>query len=571
MENKPDGKELHRKNPEQLLEALRKVPDEAFERLQYFQPEIGCFNACSFCSQEAGAAVWQLSKESVKELVDAIAIVTKERGIKVAAGRTEHRPGVLFPYLDNDIFSYPNLDTFLKETYEQLGTKTRIASVGYSRNNEQLQKMHERIVSELGDSFAGIRFSITPFTGGWAARGGGKLARDEYELDLANSLKTYLPLMKKMGFSNETACCELRFQPHIQNVEVVDTLIDGHHVIKSGPHLLVRKKPGIEPLAISHTTSVSKDEIKYDNPSEDYFLITSDNLGLNPDWREVVEDLLSGVSEVMNTAKQVSVQAFENNDGKYYAIDFNFHPDGTFNALHIYPKTERRSISGYNNASRYFLNSILKIKSKYGFGRREKFDSATWGNVDEIIEELKSLAENLLTIDVQTSLHITRNILPLVESYIKVLKIVDVPAPFVFDNLFTIDTGQIVNQGRAKKLFKGIVTTDDDPLTPRESRAYGDDASVSAQRGKIWRLVPMPDTETALSKVKAGGKAIVNPTPEGLVAFHEVSEHTLRPVDVKTGQPLRNFTIPGVSLTHRERHQSWDDFLQPGVIKKDNK
>ena len=38
MENKPDEKEVRGRNPGQLLEALRKVPDEAFERLQYFPP-----------------------------------------------------------------------------------------------------------------------------------------------------------------------------------------------------------------------------------------------------------------------------------------------------------------------------------------------------------------------------------------------------------------------------------------------------------------------------------------------------------------------------------------------------
>lgn len=57
---------------ESITQSLRQLPDEVFLRLQYFQPEAGCFNACAFCSQEAGTEIWQLDKKSLENLIKAI-------------------------------------------------------------------------------------------------------------------------------------------------------------------------------------------------------------------------------------------------------------------------------------------------------------------------------------------------------------------------------------------------------------------------------------------------------------------------------------------------------------------
>ena len=79
-----------------LVQAFSSLPDTAIERLQYLQPEIGCFNGCGFCSQEAGTQVWQLDRESVQNLMTALGVVARSRGLRVAAGRVSHRPGVIF-------------------------------------------------------------------------------------------------------------------------------------------------------------------------------------------------------------------------------------------------------------------------------------------------------------------------------------------------------------------------------------------------------------------------------------------------------------------------------------------
>lgn len=39
---------------------------------------------------------------------------------------------------------------------------------------------------------------------------------------------------------------------------------------------------------------------------------------------------------------------------------------------------------------------------------------------------------------------------------------------------------------------------EDSPFTPREMRAYGHENSISAERGKTWRLVPVVNSHNEL-------------------------------------------------------------------------
>ena len=53
-------------NPERgqmnLLAQLRQIPKEAFAQMRIFQPQVGCFNRCGFCSQGAGTDIWQFGE-----------------------------------------------------------------------------------------------------------------------------------------------------------------------------------------------------------------------------------------------------------------------------------------------------------------------------------------------------------------------------------------------------------------------------------------------------------------------------------------------------------------------------
>ncbi|WP_093464208.1 hypothetical protein [Streptomyces melanosporofaciens] len=90
---------------------------------------------------------------------------------------------MVFPYLDNDIGSYPHLDHYAQLARDVLGVKLRISTVGYSRHSTRLAAVHQHLVKEFTDVFDGIRFSITPYTLGFTGRSG--VDRQAYIEDLA--------------------------------------------------------------------------------------------------------------------------------------------------------------------------------------------------------------------------------------------------------------------------------------------------------------------------------------------------------------------------------------------------
>lgn len=497
--------------------------------------------------------------------------MAKKRGLKVAGGRTNHRTGVLFPYLDNDCFSYPELDTYLECAKRQLDAKVRVATVGFSRHNQHLVAMHERIVAQQADAFAGIRLSYTPYTAGFAATTGLKLSRDEFEADAAHFLRLYRPVFEQLGFGKDTACVELRFHPDVRRTKVIETQVAGHHLISAGPHVLLSTQT-IDGSTIPETQirSVVDGVPEYSTPPVPYWLITNEDLVTQEGPVGVADLILGGDTAVTRQMGEVPVYRFSNVDGAYYAVSPDFRTDGRFVALHIYPQTSRRQASGYNNASRYFLNALLRIKAQLGYARRDRFESATWGDVHVVLEKLDEQVERLEANDAHAALHVQRHIIPLVTSYVRVLKGSGYPPSRFFDPGFTVDTGQIVNQGRARRYFADLVSTEDEPMTPREARAYGDEQSVSAQRGRVWRIVPVPVLPDRAVKIsQAGGKAVFDEAGTSGVAIHEVSEHTLRPVDSKTGEPLRKFIIPGLSVVMRRRHESRDEYQLPGAVRKE--
>lgn len=154
----PPSEATHRRR--HLAADLEHVPDDALTRLQYLQPQVGCFNRCTFCSQHAGRDVWQLTPAGLDDLVAVLAHTARSRRLRIAAGRTTHRPGVLFPYLDNDIASYPYLDRLVEHAVNELGVQLRISTVGYPAQDHDLADMHTRIATSHANGLAGVRFSL---------------------------------------------------------------------------------------------------------------------------------------------------------------------------------------------------------------------------------------------------------------------------------------------------------------------------------------------------------------------------------------------------------------------------
>jgi len=175
-----------------LASQFRTLPSAVFTRLRHLQPQSGCFNKCSFCSQSASSRIVEFDWDALENIVAAIRIVTIEQnsangilpasvlqhpqqleryfamGKSLIANERSDRPGVVYSYLDNDPALYPKIDQLAKLLYENLGVKTRIATVGFSRHNSSIATAFKRISHDYQHYIAGVRLSVSPYTYGWS-------------------------------------------------------------------------------------------------------------------------------------------------------------------------------------------------------------------------------------------------------------------------------------------------------------------------------------------------------------------------------------------------------------------
>ncbi|MEV6972618.1 hypothetical protein [Kitasatospora sp. NPDC093806] len=541
-----------------LREQLAALPDEALTRLQYLAPEVGCVNRCAMCSQFAGSDLWRFTRRGLTDLAHALADEATARGLRIGEGRI-HRPGVVFPYLDNDIGSYPHLDLYAALARDVLGVKMRMSSVGFSSRSAELTQMHERLVAEYGDVFDGIRFSLTPYATGFVGKAPGT-SRDQYTDDLAHALATYRPLLDRIGHGAATAAVEMRFAPLVGIAELTDTHVDGHHVLACGPHLLIAQQPGTSPLP--YTAIERLDERRQpvlDQPGTPYLHVVSDRATPSP---STVRDTLHGVLAVPHTATAVRLHRFRNADGDYFSADPDFHPDGRFTALNLYPATDLRKVSGYTDATRHFLGALLAHKADRGLGRRDPFPDATAADIDAVLATLRVRAHHLDDVDKAAAAHLRGQILPMVSVHARALLKAGYPPATFFSRDFTVDTGQIVNQGRAQQLFRGLAATSGEPMTLREERGFGQ-ASLSTIRGPIWRITPLPHATVPLPRGATGRK---NPTTgRPTVLIEEMDPCHLAPVMRATGCRLRRFTLTGVEIEHVPQAEARSHHGFPGA------
>jgi hypothetical protein len=543
-----------------LASQFRQLPDEAFTRLQYLAPATGCFNRCAFCSQRAGREVWQLTAAGLADTAHAIATVAAERGLRLAGGRA-HRPGVLFPYLDNDIGSYPYLDALCGLARDVLHVKLRISTVGYSSRSAHLAAMHQRIVAGYGDVLDGVRLSVTPYTTGWRATGSDPVSREQFTRDIAAMLATYRPLLDRLGHGAATAAAELRFAPLAGIADLTDATLDGRHVLACGPHLLLTHDHDAGPLPVTTITSLDgRGQPVLSTPGRRYRHLTSDAFSDHPG---AVREAVAGRLPAHCRPRDVTLHRLANADGDYYAADPGFYADGRFTALHLYPTSATRRRSGYTDAARWLLNTILAHKAACGLGPRDPFPAATNDDATTVIAALKATAVELdAGTDRAAAAHVRENVIPLAATYIDALAQAGYPPRLLFSRDFTIDTGQIVNQGRARALFRGLVSLDDEPMTPREERGYGQ-VSLSSARGTVWRIAPAPQAEDSLATAGVGGKS--TPTARPCLVVEELDPRHLRPVIRATGQPLRRYMISGADLEHLTLNEARNLHGYPGL------
>ncbi len=469
----------------QLYYKFMELPKEFVSKMRHLQPQIGCFNNCGFCSKFSVCKSEYWDEQSLRNIVSAIKRTSQnytDGDLLVAWDRKEHRVGVLFPYLNNDVGSYLYLDKYVDLCYKELGARTRISTVGYSRFNKELNEMHKRITSsELLFALAGVRLSISQYGRVWEEQNGKNCIR-EYEQDLANFLKIYRPYYDKFGSGSRKMCVELRYNPLAENAKVIETEVDGKTVIAVGNYLFISKEKNVK-LNISYIVDPYVHALEL---SEEPVIFLEYNLPFEITTEKKLVEFIK--KSDLYFEKEVEVYKFINKDGYYYALEPKIKNDGNY-GFNIYPETEIRKKSGYLVTERFLLNAFYSFKKEHGLHLREKYTDATWDDVDKVLNNLKeqiNYYESKGKID--KSEYIKEHILPIVTVYVNALKLALYPADCFFDSKFTIDTGIICNMGRALRYFKGLTKYINEPLTPTHERNYGRHCSTMKQESYVWML-----------------------------------------------------------------------------------
>lgn len=556
----------------QLIRHLEKLPVDAFSKLRHLQPEIGCFNRCSFCSQSAGTNIWSLNLKGLKNLFSALKTVGiqfaqryqlrdgtpylhcyhflneetqtfDERFVMPQYGligyaRHSHRPGVIFPYLDNDIGTYPYLKQFIQYASEDLGVRVRLSTVGYSRKSQSLQRMHEAINEEVAQGVAGVRLSLTPYTYGY--NDSPYTSREDFKEDVINFLATYKPLMDTLGPGQRSACVEFRFKPLMEDCltfREVDTA--AHHIIAVGPYALVSYSS--ERLKVSDVRVDETRQMHIEGQGLTYTMIQSDHL------RDVDATTLASVVSALlaeKTTKKypVKLYMFENEDGIYYATNPKMTDDG-MRAKQFYPPTKTRPSAGYIDSERYFMNSVVFYKKMRGRGvktRRDHWDEATWSDVAGAVHYLMAIAEDLEAYNVYAATYIREEILPLVQLYAEALLTAGYPPSHFFLSTFTIDTGSICNLGKAYATFRHLASRPHMPLTPQQERAFGKSSMLSLE-GQKWRISVSPHSDQVLRDTTIGPRNLLATQNSLLIEREDLS---LRSVGGASGMADRRHLVP---------------------------
>jgi len=497
-----------------LSNFFRTLPDTFFGNLRHFQPQLGCFNNCVFCSQQAKHIVLSFSLPQLKNMVASLKRVAVEVNQKngrlgkgdmfsdngtfgpsfvmpvngmVGFGRISHRPGIIYCYYDNDISVYPYLDRFMYYCYEDLGVKNRISTIGYSRHNTVLQDMHEKINDNLARAFGGLRLSFTPYTPGYAEKRR-TLSRDEFEKDCANFLKTYKNVISCLGFGYRSFCVEIRHKPLLKITDVRERHAGGRHVITCANYILVSVEKEPE-LTVAGIVKQQGHSVKLDKAAQKYIMVIANRPELSDLDALVVSIINDEIKLNKYIKRECDLYVLENNDGRYYAADPSFFPNGCFMAKQFYPKTENREHSGYIDSERYFLNALLEYKKGLNLDKGAPFNSASWTDVENVINNLNERADRLKEIDPFAAEYVLCETIPLISSYINVLKQAGMAPSVFFDKNFTIDTGAICNMGNGLKEYAAITSNANMPVTPQHELIYGLNGRMSFE-GDIWRLFP---------------------------------------------------------------------------------
>ena len=494
----------------EIYNVFSTMPEDFFSKLRHFQPQIGCLNCCSFCSKCSVPVIEYWNEERIRNVIAALKYSSKkyrETEPLIVYDRHEHRNQVIFSYSDNDIGNYKYLDKFIELSYKELGVRTRISTVGYSRHNKELNKMHKKIAKNH-EYLGGVRLSFTPYAIGWSCSND-MFSREDYKDDISNFLKIYYPYYKNAGSGYRKMCVELRYKPFVKIRNVIVGTINGLYYIYSDKYLYVSKDNDInfkisnilEPL--DHSIILSEKPIKF---YHEY---------LSEDINDIEEYIVNEFSTF--NKELVDIYLMKNEEGIYYSIEPSIKNNGNY-GINIYPVTAKRSSSGYLITERFFLNTLIDYKKKIGLNRKDEFKDATWIDVNNVLNNLKDLAEKYASINnYDKASYIMNHVLTMVLPYSKALESAGYPASCFFDPKFTIDTGIICNMGRAVKEFKGLTNKINNPLTPTHERNYGKTNSTMIVENIAWKLNCGYEDSLVIEKLNLCNTA----TEEGQIVYNK--------------------------------------------------
>lgn len=527
-----------------LIEKFKEMPEDFFSKLRHFQPQIGCLNACRICSKVANSKVEFWSEARIRNVIAALKYASPQKDTKkslITYDRYEHRNGVIFPYLDNDIGNYPYLETFIRLAFTELGVTTRISTVSYSRYNTRLNRMHKRINILDGNGLGGVRLSFTPYEIGWECLSE-NFSRFDYIMDMANLLKIYRPYYKKAGVGSRKMCVEIRYKPLISIKDVNETEVLGHKVIHTGNYLWISKNKNIKMKESRIKDPYEHKILLTETPENFYTIDLYEDIPQIEGLKRIAHKFIVGNLNIYPISQ---VYLMSNYDGYYYSINPSITEDGNY-GINIYPKTEKRKHSGYMITERFLLNSIIEYKKTKNLSSLEKYENATWEDVYEVIKICKNNARVYEKLGKkEKSNYITNEILPMINAYISALQIAGYAAMDFFDPEFSIDTGIICNLGRAIHEFQGLTSKENEPLTPVHERNYGMHNSKMSQEGVSWRLSCDYNNSIVIEKLNMFNTA----SEEGQVAERKVIQLSNKENEIYTASDLRTmYLVPGQRL-----------------------
>ena len=475
----------------QILNFFRLLPDNFIFKIRHLTPQGGCLNNCSFCSQHSKSVLYFLDKKNLKNILSAL----KTRALEVAIAhqiiqhhevqtikiaekfpngligyKRNNKLGIIFPYFDNDILSYPYLDLYLTIMKEDFNLTTRISTIGVNNHNPLLIKMHNKINKNYTRNIESFRISFSPYP--FAYRN--KKFKEDFVSDVIETIDLYSNLIKEKKLK-----IEVRYNVFLKESFVIIDKIENLDVLVVNNYIFIGKFP-------------KKAILEYKNRK--FNIINSSNFiklqGNNIDesnYKDIVLQYLTKELDMSNfSIEDVNLYVYENIDGKYYAINPTITQNGFF-GFYIYPKTKQRKQTGYMNAERLLLNSIIKVKKEYGLKKNESFSNATIKDINKVKKAIKKRIEEYQKLDYDFYLFLKKEYFPFINNIFKIFYKSKLKPSDFFDKNLLIDTGDICNLGEGFKYYKNFVTKKNTPLTFQHEMSFGHNGKL-AEESEIYGI-----------------------------------------------------------------------------------